>query len=110
MAADANARSAMHHRACDPLRRLRCEWRMKVWLGAALALVICAGYFGIQRIPRASYMTIAPNGSDAWIDFSPAWTGVYLSMYLLLPCAWLASSREQLRRYAAGMLLIAACG
>jgi membrane-associated phospholipid phosphatase len=90
--------------------RVRRYWRTKVWLGVALTIVFCAGYFGLQRIHLGSARTFAPSMVDEWVPLSPAWTGVYFSMYVMLPLAWLAETRAQLMRYAVGLSLIAAVG
>src|SRR5687767_10177148 len=84
--------------------RLRTEWRMKIWLGAGLTLFVCAGYFATQHLALRDPTTLSLSIIDRAIAFSPNWTFAYFSLYLLLPTAWLAASREQLWRYAAGMV------
>lgn len=87
--------------------RLLREWRMKVWLGALLAIYFCVGYFGIQQLnPLRPPLRLPLIGPDRWIGFSPGWVWVYQSVYLMLPAAWLAQTREQLWRYAAGFILV----
>ena len=89
--------------------RVAVEWRMKAWLGVALTGFFCAGYFGLQRwLPagRALPLTFL----DRWAGFSPGWAWAYQSIYLLFPTAWLAGSRRELWRYAAGFVGIALVG
>src|SRR5688500_9286062 len=85
-------------------RRLLAEWPMKMWLGAALVAFVNAGYFGAQRATLREPVTFRESVIDRAVAFSAAWTPVYVSLYLLLPTAWLATSRRQLWRYAAGMI------
>jgi membrane-associated phospholipid phosphatase len=100
----------MRSRAAAIVARLRFEWWTKVWLGAVLGVAFCGGYFAIQRAPVRDAGTLEPSPLDRAIPFSPGWVWVYQSVYLLFPSAWLARTRQDLRRYAAGFLLITAVG
>ena len=93
----------MHETQSKLGSRLRMQWRMKLWLGAALLLFVCCGYFAAQHMPLRAPTTLRTSLIDRLIPFSPGWTWAYLSLYLLLGSAWLATTREQLWRYAAGM-------
>jgi membrane-associated phospholipid phosphatase len=97
----------MREPAAQLVARLRTEWRMKLWLGAALVALFNAGYFGTQYLALREPASLQLTAVDRWCGFAPAWTWVYLSLYLLLPTAWLATTREQLWRYAAGMIAMA---
>ena len=90
-------------------RRIAREWRMKLWLGAALAIFFCAGYFGLQRL-RPTGRTLPLIFLDRWTGFSPAWAWAYQSIYLLFPTAWLAGTRGELWRYAAGFVGVSLVG
>ena len=89
------------------LKRLRAEWPMKIWLGALLTLFVCAGYFGTQVVTLRPPVALPLTVIDRAVPFAPQWTFVYLSLYLLLATAWLATTRDQLCRYAAGMAAMA---
>ena len=80
---------------------IRCataEWRMKLWLGSTLFVVMCTGYYVVGHIPFHAVATLVPTPIDRAVPFSVAWTGIYISLYLLLPFAWLIPSRERLWR------------
>ena len=89
-------------------QHVRAQWRMKLWLGTVLTLLFFIGYLTIGRHPLHPPRVLPLSAIDRAIDFSPAWTWAYLSFYLLLPMAWLATTREQLWRYAAGFVSISA--
>ena len=89
-------------------RRVLAEWPTKLWLGAALVAFVNAGYFGAQHATLRTPVTFRDTVIDRAVAFSPAWTPVYFSLYLLLTTAWLAKSRRQLWRYAAGMIAMGA--
>jgi len=91
-------------------RRLRSHWRTKLWLGAALAALFCAGFFAVERHPLRPVTTLSPTWLDRAVPFSPHWVWVYQSIYLLLPLGWLCETADQIRRYARGFLLLAAVG
>jgi membrane-associated phospholipid phosphatase len=90
--------------------RLLAFWPTKLWLGAVLGVVFCVGYWAAQRVTLVEPRMLSLSAIDRVVPFSPAWTGVYLSLYAMLPIAWLARSRLELRRYATGLLIIAAIG
>ena len=92
------------------LDRVRSNWRIKLWLGTLVTVVACAGYYFTSQFPLRTPTRLEPSIIDRAVPFSPAWTGVYLSLYLMAPLAWLAHSRQQLARYAVGMLLTGAMG
>jgi hypothetical protein len=95
----------------DLWARVRAEWRIKLGLLVGLTTGFCAIYlylghhvwFPVRRVP----MTFV----DRWAGFDRRWVWVYQSAYLLtstLP--WLATTREQLRRYVVGFsLLVSVC-
>jgi membrane-associated phospholipid phosphatase len=76
-----------------------------------LPVAVTVVYLAIQRA------VVFPNGRvpvtwfDHVIPFRPRWVWVYLSMYLLNPVGPLFTrSREDLLRYARGVLFFFACG
>ncbi len=82
-------------------------WREKAALTFGLAAFFCAGYFGLQQADLFPPYPIPLTGPDRWIGFRPEWTGVYQSIYLLLPVTpWLAATPAELRVYARGFLLL----
>ncbi len=93
-----------------PWRRLRAHWRTKLWLGALLAALFCAGYFAIERHPLRPATALRLTAIDRAVPFAPRWVWVYQSIYLLLPLAWLCETAGQLRRYALGFLGLSAVG
>jgi membrane-associated phospholipid phosphatase len=90
--------------------RLRSHRRLKHWIGTLLTIVFCAGYFALQRWPLRPVQTLELTWIDRAIAFSPGWVWVYQSVYLLLTSAWLARTRDQLHRYAAGFLFVTMIG
>src|SRR5574341_2129061 len=86
----------------NAVSRLGAYWPMKLWLGAALTFVFCAGYFAIQYYPFRPPAQLELTFIDRAVPFSPGWVWVYQSIYLLLLAAWLCETADQLRRYAIG--------
>jgi membrane-associated phospholipid phosphatase len=83
---------------------------MKLWLGAALTLVFCAGYFAIQYYPLRPPTRLELTFIDRSVPFSPRWVWVYQSIYLLLLASWLCETVDQLRRYAIGFAILMVAG
>ena len=94
----------------DFTARICSHWRAKLWLGAVLTILFCAGYFALQHVHLGTPRTFVPSVVDEWVLFSPTWAVVYFSMYPMLALAWLATTRAQLTRYAVGLAIIAAIG
>ena len=79
--------------------------KIATWLG--LAVGICVPYFALQRLDLFPQRTLPALALDAWVDFSPGWLWVYLSIALLVPLApLLATQRDELARYARGLALV----
>jgi membrane-associated phospholipid phosphatase len=85
--------------------------RLKIVMLLTLPVAVTAGYLAVQRA------VVLPNGRvpltwfDRVIPFQPRWVWVYLSLYLLNPIGPLfARSREDLLRYARGILFFFVCG
>jgi membrane-associated phospholipid phosphatase len=85
--------------------------RLKIVMLLTLPVAVTAGYLAVQRA------VVLPNGRvpltwfDRVIPFQPGWVWVYLSLYLLNPIGPLfARSREDLLRYARGILFFFVCG
>ena len=76
------------------LRRVLSESHTKLWLGALLGVAFCAGYFALQRVPIRPPTTFRQTWLDDAVGFSPGWAWAYVSLYLLLPTAWLAPTRH----------------
>ena len=92
------------------LTRLLAHWPTKLWLGALLTFVFCCGYFAIQYYRLRPALQFELTFIDRAVPFAPQWTWVYQSVYLLLPFAWLCESKDQLRRYAVGYVVVALFG
>jgi membrane-associated phospholipid phosphatase len=82
--------------------------RSKLLLSITLPLYFCILYFGLERIVFFVPHQFTLSRVDELIRFDPRWTFVYQSLYLLLPMPWLASSRDELRRYGHGFFIITA--
>jgi hypothetical protein len=85
--------------------------RLKIVMLLTLPVAVTAGYLAVQRA------VVLPNGRvpltwfDRVIPFQPRWVWVYLSLYLLNPIGPVfARSREDLLRYARGILFFFVCG
>ena len=84
--------------------RVRACWPAKLWLAAGLSALLCGPYFLLGTCPVRPPRSLPLTWVDTAIGFHPAgWTWVYQSVYPtvdLIPL--LATTRAQLRRYAAG--------
>ena len=92
----------------DLRRRVSILWREKLILSVALPLYFCTFYFALQRFVLVTPHQLAPSLIDDLIPFSPGWTAVYQSLYLLLPVPWLCTSPNELRRYRIGFFAMTA--
>ena len=81
-------------------------FRSKLVFSITLPLYFCILYFGLERVVFFVPHQFELSRFDELIRFNPRWTFVYQSLYLLLPMPWLASSRDQLRRYAHGFFIV----
>ena len=89
--------------------RLATEARVKGWLGVALTLLFCVPYFALQQLGLFEARRFELSALDRAIGFDPRWVWAYQSVYLLLSFVpWLSTSRDDLRRYARGFVLLAA--
>ena len=75
-------------------------------LTAALLGYFCIFYFTLQRVLLFVPHQFELSRIDLAIPFDARWTIVYQSLYLFLPLPWLASSNDQLRRYARGFFIV----
>jgi len=99
------------HALAATRRSLTTHWELKVVLSIALTLGFCIPYFTLQRLPVFPVRHLPPSAIDQAVSFMPAWVWVYQSVYLLLSLVpWLASSPDDLRRYARGFILQAYSG
>jgi membrane-associated phospholipid phosphatase len=94
----------MHDRPVPLLRTALAHWRIKLWLFPALAIFYGGGYWYIQRHLCRLPIHFPMLAIDRWVPFSPEWISVYQSIYLMLPVAFLAGTREDLRRFALGLV------
>ena len=92
------------------VERLKSHWRLKLCLGLALPVVLAPIYLALERYPLFPPRTFPMSPIDLAIRFSPDWVWIYDSHYLLLQLAWLARTREQIRRFAVGFVMIMVIG
>jgi membrane-associated phospholipid phosphatase len=85
-------------------------FRSKLLLTIGLTLYFCLFYFTLQRLVFFVPRQFELSRFDEAVRFDPRWTLVYQSLYLLLPTPWLASTHEQLRRYARGFFIVTIIG
>jgi len=91
--------------------RLAAEGRLKAALGAGLTAFFCGPYFALQHVALVEPRRLSLSGLDRAIGFAPGWVWGYQSVYLLIVLVpWLATRRDDLRRYARGFVLLAAAG
>ena len=90
------------------LFRLRTCWRLKLLLTVALNLFFWAGYGYLSRHAWFPLVTPPLTWVDRIVPFQPAgWSGIYLSEFAFTAIVpWLITSREALRRYAIGLLML----
>ena len=87
--------------------RLRAELRLKLLLTLVLNLCFYFPYGLLQRHRLFAATEIPPTFLDSLIPFSDKAVWMYFSIFLLMPIGpLLMHRREQLVRYAAGILLI----
>src|SRR5262245_48353046 len=88
--------------------RLVACWRLKVLLAIGLATLFCVPYFLIGNFPLFPVHQLPLSAIDRAIGFHPVgWVWIYQSIYLLINALpWLATSRDQLLRYARGFVIL----
>lgn len=93
------------------MERLRSNLGLKILLLLTLPALVTVGYLGIQREVIFPVRKVPLAWFDRAIPFQPPWIWAYLSLYLLNPIGPLfARSRQDLLRYARGILFLFACG
>ena len=90
--------------------RLVANWRTKLWLGTALSVAFGATYLAAQHVPLREPHLLTQGPIDRFVPFDPRWAWPYASFEPLMATAWLASTREQLARYAVGFLVVTLAG
>ncbi|HEX3716962.1 MAG TPA: phosphatase PAP2 family protein [Verrucomicrobiae bacterium] len=87
--------------------RLRAKLPFKLLLTLLLYPAVYGPYHFLQLHHFFTPTELRPGLVDQWIPFDDRFVWIYLSVYLLMPIGpILMTTREQLRRYAAGILLI----
>jgi membrane-associated phospholipid phosphatase len=93
----------------DWMDRLVSQWRLKVTLALILTPAFCVPYFLLMYFPLRAFQPVPELAMDRLIRFDPRWVWIYQSLYLPINgLPWLATQREQLRRYALGFLALCA--
>lgn len=88
--------------------RLRSQLALKLALLVALNLVVYTPYIYLQHHQFFPVATLAPTILDRLIPFWPGSVWLYLSIDLLMPIGpFLMNRRDELLRYASGIILIA---
>lgn len=101
----------MSSAAHSSVASLRVNWRSKAALTFALTAFFCVPYFALQRVVVFPVRTLALSSLDRAIDFDPSWVWAYQSVYLLLAAVpWMSTTREELRKYSAGFVLLSIVG
>jgi len=89
----------------------RAKWRTKLALTLLLTGVFCVPYFTLQRVLVLPVRTLPFTAIDRAVDFNAHWVWVYQSVYvLLLLVPWMMTTREQLREYATGFIVLSIAG
>jgi membrane-associated phospholipid phosphatase len=90
---------------------IRTNWRLKLALTFVLTAFFCIPYFTLQRVVVFPVRTLPLTAIDRAIGFDASWVWVYQSAYLLLLLVpWMTIKREQLKRYAAGFIVVSTFG
>jgi membrane-associated phospholipid phosphatase len=88
--------------------RIGALWPTKVWLAVLLNLWFWGCYLFLSRHPLFPIHTLPMTGLDRWAGFRPhPWAWIYESNFLLFgSIPWLMASRQHLRRYVVGFVLL----
>lgn len=87
--------------------RLKSEWPLKLILLLTLNLWVYGPYLFLQHYDFFPIATMPLTFLDRLIPFWPWTVWIYLSIYLLMPAGpFLMDNRQQLLRYAIGIMLI----
>ena len=91
------------------LERVRTHLAFKATLTVVLVLAVSVPFFLLEYFPLLRARALAETALDRWIEFDDRWVWVYVSLYAYMPTIpLLLVERAHLRRYALGMLTIAA--
>jgi membrane-associated phospholipid phosphatase len=86
---------------------VRAELPAKLTLFAALTVGICLPYFTLQQLDLFPERTVPILPLDRRVSFDPRWTGIYLSICLLVPLFPLfATRRDDVWRFGRGLLAL----
>lgn len=87
--------------------RMRAELPFKLLLTLLAYPAVFVPYHFLQLHQFFAATELRPGAVDKWVPFDDGFVWIYLSVYLLMPVGpVLMASRQQLFRYAAGVLLI----
>jgi membrane-associated phospholipid phosphatase len=99
--------NATNKDAFSIVRRLQSETVLKLILMVVLNLLVYLPYLFLQRHHFFPAKNMQPTSFDRMIPFSDQAVWLYLSIYLLMPVGpFLMNNRNQIFRYAAGIILI----
>ena len=89
--------------------RVVSHWRLKLALTSALSVGIIGGYSLISHHRWGRPHAIPVTWVDRRVPYRPGWVWAYQSLYGLTGTVpWLAATRRQVWRYAAGLLVVTA--
>jgi membrane-associated phospholipid phosphatase len=89
--------------------RLRSELKLKLVIMFVLNLLVYVPYYLLQRHPVFRPTVMRLSFCDRLIPFVDKAVWIYLSIYLLMPIGpYLMTRRQEIRRYAVGVVLIGA--
>jgi membrane-associated phospholipid phosphatase len=91
-------------------RLILAQWRLKLALTAVINVFFWVGYGFLSRHALFPVRSLPQTWLDSTVPFQPGfWGWIYLSEFLAtMSVPWLIGSKEGLRRYALGLLVL--CG
>jgi membrane-associated phospholipid phosphatase len=89
-------------------RRFAALWPLKLGVTAVASVLFWSFYLFLSRHPLLPVHTLPLTWLDTWAGYRPGpWAWAYESIFLLTGIApWLIVSREELRRYIVGFVLL----
>lgn len=89
------------------IARLKAEWRLKFGMSFGLLSYWVAIYYGAQAVSPFTVRQFDLTVIDRLVTFQPAWVWGYAAIYpFVVVVPWLATRRDDLRRYALAMVTV----
>ncbi len=87
-------------------RRIFSHWKLKLGMTLGLNVFFLSFYSLLQRVIFFTPRELSLNSIDRWVEFSPVWIWVYVSLYLLIPLFPLFSIKvEELLEFTVSLVL-----